>query len=291
MEMHQIRYFLAVCRTQSFTRAAVLSNVTQPALTRSVQRLEEEFGGPLFNRVKPRVELTELGRLIRPLFEQIVERANDARTTARSLLKLEGAPLKLGLMCTIGPLRFIGFLSDFSRNYGGIDVTLYDGGPERLTDLLVDGTIDIAIFAQPEVFDARLQTQRLYHERFAVAFPMEHRFQRQSVVRPGDMANEHYLSRINCEYQDRLDAVCAAHGVKLNEFYRSEREDWIQTMVVAGMGVCFIPEFSTTVPGLLTRPLVDPEVVREVCLVSARDRPLSASATALANAARAYKWS
>ena len=57
------------------------------------------------------------------------------------------------------------------------------------------------------------------------------------------------------------------------------------------MGVCFIPEFSTIVPGLQTRPLVDPEVMREVSLVSLQDRPLTAGATALSNAARAYKWS
>lgn len=291
MEMHQIRYFLAVCRTQSFTQAAALCNVTQPALTRSVQRLEEEFGGLLFNRVKPHVELTELGRLIRPHFEQIVERASDVRNTARRLLKLEDTPLKLGIMCTIGPLRFIGFLREFGKNYAGIEVTLYDGVPERLTDLLIDGAIDIAIFAQPEGFDPRLRAQSLYQERFAVGFAMEHRFQRQTVVRPADMANENYLARINCEYQDRLDAVCVAAGVDLNEVYRSEREDWIQTMVVAGMGVCFIPEFSTIVPGLQTRPLVDPEVMREVSLVSLQDRPLTAGATALSNAARAYKWS
>ena len=70
MEFHQVRYFLALCTTLNFTRAAEACNVTQPALTRAIQRLEEEFGGPLFQRERSLTQLTELGRLMRPLMEQ-----------------------------------------------------------------------------------------------------------------------------------------------------------------------------------------------------------------------------
>ena len=68
MEMHQIRYFLAIAQTLNFTRAAEKCNVTQPSLTRAIQKLEEEFGGPLFRRESSRTHLTDLGREILPLF-------------------------------------------------------------------------------------------------------------------------------------------------------------------------------------------------------------------------------
>jgi LysR family hydrogen peroxide-inducible transcriptional activator len=93
MEMHQIRYFLAVCETLNFTRAAEQCHVTQPALTRAVQKLEDEPGGLLFRRERHLTHLTDLGRLIRPQLEQIWKETEAAKTTAKSFLKLEDAPL------------------------------------------------------------------------------------------------------------------------------------------------------------------------------------------------------
>ena len=63
MEMHQTRYFLAVCEALNFTRAAHHCNVAQPSLTRAIKKLEEELGGPLFRRERTRTHLTDLGRL------------------------------------------------------------------------------------------------------------------------------------------------------------------------------------------------------------------------------------
>ncbi len=59
--------------------------------------------------------------------------------------------------------------------------------------------------------------------------------------------------------------------------YRSAREEWIQAMAAAGLGICLIPQFSPVVPGLVTRPLSEPAVIREVCLVTVRGRRLSAA--------------
>ena len=74
MDLVQIRYFLALAETLNFTRAAERCNVTQPALTRSIQRLEDELGGPLLLRERNLTQLTELGRAMLPLLEQTVHR-------------------------------------------------------------------------------------------------------------------------------------------------------------------------------------------------------------------------
>jgi LysR family transcriptional regulator, hydrogen peroxide-inducible genes activator len=290
MEMHQIRYFLAVSETLNFTRAAEQCNVTQPALTRAIQKLEEEFGGLLFRRERHLTHLTDLGRLMRPQLEQVWHQTETAKTTAKSFLKLENAPLSLGVMCTIGPLRGIGFVTDFWRTNQGIEITLREGVPPRLGELLREGELDLAVMAQWEPFDDRFNIQPLYRERFVVAFPPGHRFASQNGVRLADVEGESYLLRINCEYKDHLRTLREERGIALQHVYRSEREDWIQTMVMAGLGIAFIPEYSVVLPGLQTRPLVDPQVVREVALVTVAGRRFSPAVATFVRAIKAYKW-
>lgn len=81
MELYQMRYFVALCKENNFTRAAKRCAVSQPSLTNGILSLEKELGGPLFNR-RPLVHLTPAGAAVRPYFEQILETVNDARSTA-----------------------------------------------------------------------------------------------------------------------------------------------------------------------------------------------------------------
>lgn len=111
MESHEIRYFLALSGTLNFTKAAELCNVSQPALTRAIQKMEGELGGLLFSRERSNTHLTELGRMLKPHLEEVMAGAQAARETANRFLRLEGAPLSLGVMCSIGPLRFVSFLT------------------------------------------------------------------------------------------------------------------------------------------------------------------------------------
>jgi DNA-binding transcriptional LysR family regulator len=290
MEMHQIRYFLAVCETLNFTRAAENCNVTQPALTRAIQKLEDELGGLLFRRERHLTHLTDLGRLMRPQLEQVWQQTEAVKTTAKSFLKLEDAALNIGLMCTIGPLRGIGFLNEFQHRHPGVDVTLLEGLPSKLGELLHDGSLDVAVMAQSSPFDERFDVHKLYREHFVIAFPPGHRFEAQNAIRFKDIQDETYLRRISCEYRDHLAEIARSLGVSYRIAFRSEREDWIQTMVMAGMGICFMPEYSTVVAGLQTRRVVDPEVAREVALVTVAGRRFSPAVAAFVRAIKAYRW-
>ncbi|MGH6901936.1 MAG: LysR family transcriptional regulator [Geminicoccaceae bacterium] len=87
-------------------------------------------------------------------------------------------------------------------------------------------------------------------------------------------------------------AVCETlNFTRAAEQYRSEPEDWIQTMVMAGIGIAFMPQYSIVLPGLPTRPLVDPEVVREVSLVTVAGRRFSPAVAAFVRAIKSYPWS
>ena len=288
--MHEVRYFLAVCDTLNFTRAAERCNVSQPSLTRAIQKLEAEFGGLLFRRERAATHLTDLGQLVQPQLERIAKDAEAVKSTASSFLRLKDAPLSFGIMCTIGPLRCIGFLSRFRNDHPGIDLTMTEDTPVRLTELLNDGKIDVAVMAQPDPFPERFDVHPLYRENFVVAFPPGHRFERMNAIRIADVGGESYLARINCEYYDPLNELCERSNAPLKDAYRSEREDWIQTMVMAGMGICFMPEFSPVLPGLRTRRVIEPEVVREVCLVTVSGRRFSPAVATFVKALKAYKW-
>jgi LysR family hydrogen peroxide-inducible transcriptional activator len=290
MEIHEIRYFLALSKTLNFTKAAEMCNVSQPALTRAIQKMEDELGGLLFSRERSNTHLTELGRMLEPHLTEVLTRTQAAKETAQRFLRLDSAHLKLGVMCTIGPMRFVSFLSRFRADNPGIDITLTEAMPDRLCDLLVKGELDVALIARPEGFALPLQPQPLYRERFVIACSAGHPFARKNAVTIADLDGQPYLQRINCEYRDFLRDTCHANGSHLSGAFRSEREDWILTMVAAGMGICFLPEFSNTIPGVIGRPVIQPSVEREVCLVTVAGRRWSSPLSAFVRAVRQYKW-
>src|SRR5271165_4360527 len=124
MELHEIRYFLALSKTLNFTRAAEICNVSQPALTRAIQKMEGELGGLLFSRERNNTHLTEMGRMLEPHLTEMMARAEAAKDTAVRFLCLDGAPLRLGVMVTIGPVPFVSFLSRFRLDHPGVEITL-----------------------------------------------------------------------------------------------------------------------------------------------------------------------
>src|SRR5215470_11316539 len=100
VELHQARYFLAVASTLNFTRAAEQCNVTQPALTKGVQKLEQELGGQLIYRERQLTQLTDLGKEVLPMLERTLASAETVRRRAREFQRKEVAPLKIGLAPT-----------------------------------------------------------------------------------------------------------------------------------------------------------------------------------------------
>jgi LysR family hydrogen peroxide-inducible transcriptional activator len=275
MEMHQIRYFLAVCETLNFTRAAESCNVSQPSLTRAIQKLEDELGGLLFRRERTLTHLTDLGRTMQPRLERIMAEADAARIEAKGLKKLENAPLDVGVMCTIGSARVVSLLAQLQREAPGIRLSIHDATPEPLIRRLMDGGLDCALIAMPIDLPDRCDVHDLYTERYVVAFPPGHRFESFNAVRFADMDGERYLWRMNCEFTESFSETLRGQAAKVSTVYQSEREEWIQRMILAGMGCSFMPEYMVLFPTLPTRVLIEPEVTRTVKLVTVSGRRFS----------------
>ncbi len=290
MEMHQIRYFLAVSETLNFTRAATACNVSQPSLTRAIQKLEGELGGPLFRRERGRTGLTQLGQMMKPYLEETLATAETARREAARFGKLERAPLTLGVMCTIGPSRLVPLVNRLATRVPGLEFKLREGHGRDMVDLLLAGEVDAAMVGLPS-YPEKVRAEPLYRERYVIAFPPGHRFEAMNAVPVNELQGEAYLRRLNCEYPEVYRENAGPYPVKLDIRYQSEREDWIQAMVLAGMGCAMLPEYTALFPALRTRVVVEPELAREISLLTVRGRRFSPALELLVRLAKSHDWS
>lgn len=290
MEMSQIRYVIAAAEVLNFTRAAEACHVTQPALTKGIKALEAELGAALFLREGRRILLSEFGRSMLPHLRQIAEEADAARLLAENYRLLDKTPLRLGVLSTIGHVRLARFLARLERAHTGIELAVSEGSPGHLRTELEEGRLDAAILTSTEALAQVLRLQELYEERYVVVLPAQHRLREMNAIRLQDLSGENYVDRLSCEMREMVMQVCAAEGVELYARFRSEREDWVQAMVTAGIGFAFMPEYSVSLPGLVQRPLIEPEVSRMVALATVPGRKHAPAMAALVRAAQGYAW-
>src|SRR3712207_176626 len=145
MEMHQVRYFVALRETLNFTRAADRCNVAQPSLTRAIKLLEDELGGPLFRRERANTHLTELGRMVKPHLQQVYEQAQEAKRQAMGFRNLQKVTLRLGVMCTIAPGQLIDLIAGIQSHHPLVELEILDASAQMLQDRLLAGELEVAI--------------------------------------------------------------------------------------------------------------------------------------------------
>jgi DNA-binding transcriptional LysR family regulator len=290
MEMHQLRYFLAAARTMSFTRAAEASDVSQPALTTAIKKLETHLGGPLFHRGGRGLCLSDFGRRMQPILARIVEQTEMAETAAESFRLLDRTPVRLGVMSTIGPAGLSRFLASFEQDCPGVEVAVTENLPDRLADKLNADELDLAILNPRDGFGEGYRSERLYKERYVVLLPPQHPLAARDGLTLNDISGQPYVDRLSCEMREMVMGLCESRGVRLYARFRSEREDWVQSMVMANIGFAFMPEYSVTNPDAVRRPLTDPVIELTVHLVSLPGRRHSPAVAAFMRAARSRKW-
>jgi len=290
MELYQIRYFVMLCETLNFARAAERCGVSSSSLTRAVQKLEQDLGGVLIRRERRRTHLTDLGRLVRPMLEDVLAHADSTKTAAHRFMAADDKPLRLGVMPSVGPSRLAPFLAHFGALHPGIEVAFIEGEAARLEEQLLDGSLDVAVAARLGPANGRLRHYRLYRESVVAVFPPGHRFEQQETVRLIDLESEDFLLRANCENGALLLESCRRRGFQPRIVYRSEREDWIQMMVAAGRGVTVMPEHMHLGYGTLARPLIEPGLSRDVSLVTVAGRPHDPPVQHFVRTIRAHKW-
>lgn len=289
MEIHQVRYFLAVCEHLNFTQAAKRCHVTQPSLTRAIQQLEKEFGGYLFHRERSKTLLTELGKLVRPYLQEAYDQTLVAKKQAKDYASKAPTQLNLAIMCTIAPVLLIQMFGRFRTAHPDIKLDLIDGTAQSIEEQLIDSKAEAAIYCRPDrVPDPRLNYMPLFREQMMIVLPLGHRLSSRAQIEIKDLAGEPYVQRSFCEFNDMVDSVFDARGIDCETVYRSDRDDWVLAMIASGFG--FFPEHSISNAGVVARPLVNPEFWREVSLTTLKGRPYSRSVGALVHEAMRSAW-
>ena len=248
--LNALRAFEASARHGSFTRAAGELFVTPAAVSHQVKALEDFLGLELFRRERNLTHLTDFGRLIRPYLEEIQSRTSAAQSAAHDFLYLEKAPLNIGIMVTIGPLRFTRFLSEFQRDHPGIELWLREGTLEELSEKLMSGTLDLAVMGLPGELGGRFDAINLYAERYVAIFPRGHRYEAANRVPFSDLVREPYIDRLSCEARPQILKQWEEQRAELVCAHRSHRDDWVQGLVLAGFGIAVMPEYSISAIGL-----------------------------------------
>src|SRR5215475_7037081 len=198
MEMHQVRYFLAVAQHLNFTRAAEVCNVTQPSLTRAIKQLEAELGGDLFRRERPAAQLTELGQRMHPLLKQCYEAAAGARSLASSFKSGEIGALRIALTHSVDLSLLIPFLDQIKRKFNRLEFRFLRGTSHEIGELLKQGEAELGIAAEIEEAWDRLDTWPLFTEDFDLVISKGHRLADREQIAFDDLHAEQLLSRRYC---------------------------------------------------------------------------------------------
>jgi DNA-binding transcriptional LysR family regulator len=268
MDLNQIRYFLNLADTLNFTEAAMRSGVSQPTLTRAIQRLEQELGGTLVYRDGKDSRLTALGRDIRSEFTAIAN--SEQRVRAISLNRVRGRreTLTLGIVNTIAPALITGFVSHALRQMPMLELVLQPITRDRGMEMLLSGQIDGCFCTDPAAGNTKIATVEMFSERLLLAMAQGHSLANQASVSLTDLSEQPYLDRLQCEFRSRVQSHLQEREIIMIPRVRSEREDLIQQAVAEGVGVCMLPERSAIVKGLTLRPVDTLDLSRTVAFQS-----------------------
>jgi len=290
MEMHQIRYFLAVARTLSFTQAAEECHVAQPSLSRAIIKLEEELGGDLFRRERRLTHLTELGRMMLPLLTQCFESAVQAKQLATSYKKGKCAPLRIGMSHTINMQIVIQPLSELVKAFPGLELKFMRGTAGEVGSELKSGDIEIAIACPlPEAWE-RLESWELFTEPFQLAVSGKHELAMRNAVTLDQIKGLRLLRRRYCEQASALDEVLSERGI------RQEFEDQIGSdhdltpLLMANVGISIMPRSAKPVEALSFIAIEDLDLIRTVRVYAVAGRERSAAANGLLRLLRCADW-
>ncbi|MEL7372209.1 MAG: LysR family transcriptional regulator [Myxococcota bacterium] len=264
MELHQVRYALALAECSNFTRAAERCRVSQPALTAAIKKLEGEMGGPLFHRDRTGAHLTPLGQLILPKFRHMLTQLGSIEDVARNFRAAQQIPFRVGVLSTIGAARIGRALRRFSETAPGVELEVVHGTDASLRADLEDGGLEVAVTSSTEAPPPWAIARPLYQERYVVVLPPGHRLSAQEALVLSMLDGERYVDRLACERRGHFLEICSQAGVELVPTHRSENDPWVEALVQTGCGLAIMPEYSLVSPTSTVRPLVEPSLSRDV---------------------------
>lgn len=242
MEFDQLRYFLRVADVANFTRAAEELGISQPALSRSIQRLEEELGQPVFERQGRSLSLTEAGTLLQGRAQQILSLIED--TKAKICDDGKSGRLRIGAIPTIAPFFLPDLLRKLSQEFPRAYFIVQEETTDKLIKSCTQGEIDVGILALP--ISARyLEIEELFEEELLLVLPPDHPLAEKPQVRLSDIKPLPFvlLDEAHC-LTDHIVSFCRQRSFQPVAVERTSQLAMVQELVSLSHGVSLIPEMA-----------------------------------------------
>jgi LysR family transcriptional regulator, hydrogen peroxide-inducible genes activator len=282
MEMHQLRYVVAVARSGNFSRAAEQCHVSQPSLSQQIQKLEDELGERLFDRMKREAKLTAHGEAFLRRAVKILEEVDAAKREATDAKNLLRGAVTVGVLPTIAPYLLPSVIAAFTEHFPGVEIIVQEDTTVRLLKLALSYEIDLAIASEP-IRDEQLIVRELFTEELLLALPPGHPLTRNRAVRAADLGGERLIvmKEGHC-LGDQALGFCDRRDVRPQISFRSAQLETIQALVCAGLGLSLIPAMAAqSKRGDLPeyRSFQAPRPQRKIVAVWPRQRPLGRAAS------------
>jgi LysR family hydrogen peroxide-inducible transcriptional activator len=281
MEMHQLRYVVAVSRAGNFSRAAAQCHVSQPSLSQQILKLEQELGERLFDRMKRGAKLTPHGEAFLPRAIKILQEVDAAKREAADAHGLLRGRLIVGVLPTIAPYLLPEALAEFAEKFPGVEIVVQEDTTARLLKLAQAYEIDLALASRP-IQDQRMKVKDLFTEELRLALPRGHRLTRKRTVRVADIEKEPFIvmKEGHC-LGDQVLNFCERRDLKPAINFRSAQLETIQALVRSGVGISLVPAMAARserkdLPEYRSLPAPRPE--RKIVAVWPKQRPLGRAA-------------
>lgn len=290
MEMHQVRYFLAVARVLNFTRAAEECHVAQPSLTRAIKQLEAELGGDLFRRERNLTHLTDLGHRMQPMLQQCYDSAMTAKSLAQSLKVGSVAPLAIGLSLAVDITLIISFVTELVRSLPGLELRFMRGTGLEIAELLKKGEIDVALAGSLGQTWDRLESWALFTEPYKFVVGTGHPLASKAEIGVAEVAKERLVGRSHCENLADISAFVTTLGMRADAHLACSEPD-VAALLQSNVGISILPQSSVSPLGVKSLDLEGFDITRTVSAYAVAGRQRSMAASTFIKMLRAADWS
>lgn len=246
MELHQLRYFCAIVRTGSFTRAAEQLGITQPTLSQQIRSLEKQIGNPLFERLGRSIRLTSYGEVLSQRAVAILQQVAEAQSTMTELQHGVQGRLRVGVIPTVMPYLIAPQIGDFMARFPQVDVQFAEYTTRRLLEQLQSGDIDLAISGLP-VRNPDIVCSQLFREPLLLAVAQDHALARSKEIDLQDLRNERLLilREGHCLRDDVL-RTCSHTKIAMRSVFETDQLASIFQLVRSGFGLTIVPSMAAS---------------------------------------------
>ena len=274
MELHQLRYVIAVAEEGSFTRAADRLYLAQPSLSVQVRKLEQELGTQLFHRLGRRVALTSAGEAFLPHARRALFEIEQAREQVEAVLGLRLGRVALGVLPSVGSALLPDILAAFKARYPGVDVRLLEDNVSLEFERMVHaGQLDLAVIRMP-CTRRDLSAQTLVREPMVALVSASHRLAGRPDISLTELVGEEFVTmKPGHGLRELIVDVCARAGFEPRITVETGQLSIVRGMVRAGVGVSVLPRLAAGRENRLL-PLTEPYARRELGVVWRADHPL-----------------